>query len=189
MRRNIRFVWIKLFFFVLAVGCQRTEPELVATAVPPTPTNPAILTLESSRGSDFIVIATDAPNGYFADFDPLGSVVGFNNDLMARLAAIADFDYEFLVTPHEGVLENLISPASHDYDIVMSSLVIPEKSETGIAYTVPYLEVGQVMVVLADEQDVQSYTDFQPGMAVGAPANSSSEETARQILALSDADV
>ena len=191
MRQYIRFDWIKLFFLVLvlAVGCQRIEPEVVATAVPPTPTTPAILTLESNRGSDFIVIATDAPNSYFADFDPLGSVIGFNNDLMARIAAIADFDYEFLVTPHEGVLENLISPASHDYDIVMSSLVIPDEPEQGIAYTIPYLEVGQVMVVLADERDVQSYTDFQPGMAVGAPANSSSEETARQILALSDADV
>ncbi|MEJ2746544.1 MAG: ABC transporter substrate-binding protein [Anaerolineae bacterium] len=174
---------------LLIVGCQRAEPEVVATAVPPTPTSPATISPESSRGSDFIVIATDAPNGYFADFDPLGDVIGFDNDLMARIAAIAGFDYEFLVTPHEGVLENLISPANHDYDAVMSSLVIPETPEPGIAYTVPYLEVGQVMVVLADKQDLQSYEDFQPGMAVGAPANSSSEEAARQMLALSDADV
>lgn len=191
MRHNVRFDGVVIFLLVLAlvVGCQQAEPQTVVTAVPPTPTSPAILTLESSRGSDFIVIATDAPNGYFADFDPLGNVVGFNNDVMARIAAIADFDYEFLVTPHEGVLENLISPASHDYDVVMSSLVIPNEPEAGIAYTVPYLEIGQVMVVLADVEALQRYTDFQPGMAVGAPANSSSEETARQILALSDADV
>ncbi|MCB9421932.1 MAG: transporter substrate-binding domain-containing protein [Ardenticatenaceae bacterium] len=189
MKHTIRFIWIILAFLALAAGCQDAEPETAVTAVPPTPTSPAIPTLNSSRGTDFIVIATDAPNGYFADFDPLGNVIGFDNDLMARIAAIADFDYEFLVTPHEGVLENLISPASHDYDIVMSSLVIPDEPEPGIAYTVPYLEIGQVMVVLADEQDVQSYADFQAGMAVGVPANSSSEETARQILALSDADV
>lgn len=178
-----------VLFLLLVVGCQRAEPEVVATAVPPTPTSPAIQTLESSRGSDFIVIATDAPNSYFADFDPLGNVIGFNNDLMARIAAIAGFDYEFLVTPHEGVLDNLISPANRDYDAVMSSLVIPETPQPGIAYTVPYLEIGQVMVILADEQDLQNYMDIQPGMAVGTPANSSSEEAARQMLALSDADV
>lgn len=188
MRQLSRFYSI-FIILLLAAGCQRAEPELVATAVPPTPTSPAITIPESSRGSDFIVVATDAPNSYFADFDLQGNVIGFDNDLMARIAAIANFDYEFLVTPHEGVLENLVSPVNRDYDAVMSSLVIPATPEPGIAYTVPYLEVGQVMVVLADERELQSYTDIQPGMAVGAPANSSSEEAAREMLALSDADV
>ena len=56
-----------IIFVLLLVGCQRSEPELVATAVPATATAPAIQTPETSRGSDFIVIATDAPNSYFAD--------------------------------------------------------------------------------------------------------------------------
>lgn len=165
---------------------------MAVTAAAPTPTIPALPTEDNSQtggARDFIVIATDAPNPPFTEFDKFGSVIGFNNDLMARLSAIDDFTYEFVVTPHEGVLESLASPGSTEFDAVMSSLVIPTQPEPGIAYTAPYLEIGQVMVVLADESELRSYEDIQPGMAVGAPVNTSSEATAREILALSDADV
>ncbi|MCP4429257.1 MAG: transporter substrate-binding domain-containing protein [Chloroflexi bacterium] len=186
MKRLFRFALL----FILLIGCREMEPETAVPHVAPTVTVSAVPTQDGRVSDrDFIVIAADAPNAYFADFDKFGNVIGFNNDLMARIAAIADFDYEFVVTPNEGVLENLINPASNDFDAVMSSLVIPNAPEPGVAYTEPYLEMGQVMVVLADEYELKGYGDIQPGMAVGAPANSASEETARQILALSDADV
>ena len=183
-------VFLMMWLF-LAAGCRRAEPETAAPLLSPTATSPAPATVASPpvADRDFIVVATDAPNAYFANFDKLGNVIGFNNDLMARLAAIADFDYEFVVTPHEGVLDNLISPANNDFNAVMSNLVIPDELEPGIAYTAPYLEIGQVMVVLADEREIKGGGDIQPGMVVGAPAHTSSEEAARQILALSDADV
>ena len=190
MKRFVQLI-LALLLLMLA-GCGKKEPETAVPAITPTATIPAQPTEAGSQAAanlDYIVIATDAPNAYFANFDKFGNVIGFNNDLMARIAAIADFDYEFVVTPNEGVLDSLASPANNDFDAVMSSLVIPETPPPDIAYTDPYLEIGQVMVVLADEHELNSYGDIQPGMAIGAPANSSSEETARQILALSDADV
>ncbi len=189
MKRSVQL--IILLLLIVFVGCREKEPETAVSNITPTVTIPAQPTTDSSPliDRDFIVIATDAPNGHFADFDKFGNVIGFNNDLMARISAIADFDYEFVVTPNEGALDNLASPANNDFDAIMSSLVIPTEPEPGIAYTEPYLEIGQVMVVLADENQLNSYSDIQPGMAIGTPAHSSSEETARQILALSDADV
>ncbi len=194
MMQVVRLDWkiILAVLFALLVGCGKKGVETAVLEIPPTATSPALPTVGSSHAAanlDYIVIATDAPNTYFANFDKFGNVIGFNNDLMARIAAIADFDYEFVVTPNEGILDSLTSPANKNFDAVMSSLVIPDLPEPGIAYTIPYLEIGQVMVVLADEHKLNSASDIQPGMAIGAPANSSSEATARQILALSDADV
>ncbi len=172
------------------IGCREAEPETAVPPVSPTATIPAVPTAVSqARDRDFIVIATDAPNVPFADFDKFGSVIGFNNDLMARIAAIADFEYEFVVTPNEGVLDNLISASNNDFDAVMSSLVIPEEPQPGVAYTVPYLEIGQVIVVLANEGQINGVGDIQAGTAVGVPARSSSAETAREILAINEADL
>ncbi|MFQ5435199.1 MAG: ABC transporter substrate-binding protein, partial [Anaerolineae bacterium] len=98
-------------------------------------------------------------------------------------------DYEFVVTPYEGLLDTLSSPANTDFDAVLSNLVIPDLPPENITYTDPYLEVGQVVVVLADEQGVQSYRDIQPGMAVGVAANSSGSDAARDVLNLASTDI
>jgi len=175
---------------VALVGCREQEPETAVPPISPTATIPAVPTAANQPSDrDFIVIATDAPNAHFADFDKFGSVIGFNNDLMARIAAIVDFEYEFVVTPNEGVLDNLISLANNDFDAVMSSLVIPDEPKPGIAYTIPYLEIGQVLVVLANENQITSASDIQAGTAVGVPIRSGSAQTARETLALNEADI
>lgn len=170
--------WLFLLL-VIVVGCANRGEETPATAIAPTPTSPAV-PIESTPGGgsdrDFIVVATDAPNPNFTDFDKFGNVIGFNNDLMARLSVVADFEYEFVVTPHEGVLESIAARSNRDFDAVMSALVIPEVPQPGVAYTTPYLEVGQVLLVLADNQELTSYLDLRPGATIGVEANSSGEQ-------------
>ena len=56
---------------------------------------------------DYIIIATDAPNPPFADFDEFGNVTGFNENIMSSIAEAGNFEYEFVVTPYEGVLTSL----------------------------------------------------------------------------------
>ncbi len=118
-----------------------------------------------TRDRDFIVIATDAPLPPFTRFDEFGNIEGFDNSVMENIAAIAGFEYEFVVTPHQGVLDILASGNSSDFDAVMSSLLVPETAQEGIVYSEPYLEVGQVLLVLADENEINSYADIQPGMS------------------------
>jgi peptide/nickel transport system substrate-binding protein len=173
----------------ILVSCTNAGQETAATVVPPTPTAPVLATSETSaadRDRRFIVIATDAPNPPFTQFDQFGNVTGFNNALMDNIAATADFDYEFVVTPHEGVLESIATNSTQDFDAVMSALIAPATPMPGIAYTEPYLEIGQVLVVLADEKEIVSYRDIQPGMKIGVQGNSSGEETARGIVGLDD---
>ncbi len=179
-----------LFTLLLMVAACQQNPS-TETAVTPTP---ALLsapteTAVPTRDRDFTVIATDAPLPPFTRFDAFGNVEGFNNDVMENIAAAAGFDYEFVVTPHQGVLDLLATGSSSDFDAVMSSLLVPENPQEGIAFTDPYLEVGQVLMVLADESQIQNVDDLQSGMAVGVQFGTHAEQTAKEVLNISEDDL
>ncbi|WP_420641018.1 ABC transporter substrate-binding protein [Candidatus Leptofilum sp.] len=183
-------ILLLLATFLLLVACARSGEETAVTPQPATPTPSATEEAPPLLGDeDFIVIATDAPLPPFTEFDPFGDLDGFVSRLMENIAAEANLDYEFVVTPTDGVLENLASNPGRDFDAAMSRLVIPEEPPPGIAYTQPYLEIGQVLVVLADENRLNSYRDLQPGMAVGVVQSSEAEQVARTIVGVNEADL
>jgi peptide/nickel transport system substrate-binding protein len=183
-------IFVLLATILLLAACAGDGEETAVTPLPPTPTTaPTEEALFPPSQEDFIVIATDAPLPPFTRFDQFGDLDGFDSRLMENIAAEADLDYEFVVTPAQGVLQNLAANPGRDFDAAMSRLVIPEEPMPGIAYTQPYLEVGQVLVVLADEDRFNSYQDLQPGMVVGVAQNSESEQVARNIVGVSEADL
>lgn len=180
-----------LLTLLLLAGCRQAEPEAAPSPDVATPTPERVVAVESPtpppQDPNFIVVATDAPNRPFGDIDPFGNVEGFDADVMADLAAEIGFAYEFVVTPHEGSLENLAN--RQDYNAVMSALIIPEEPPEGIAFTVPYLEVGQILVVRANERAIQTYHDIQPGTPIGAERFSSGEVTAREVVGVAEGDL
>lgn len=190
---------LAVIFILLLAGCREDTPsEAVSvegeTAVSNENTSEATeegqpVAPLPTRNPNFVLVATDAPLPPYAQFDPFGNVEGFNNDIMAELAAIGNFDYEFVVTPHQGVLDILATGHSQDFDAVMSILLIPETPQEGIVYTTPYLEIGQVMLVLADEKEITSYRDLQPGMAIGVQGGTAGEQTSRELLGIGDDDL
>ena len=192
MNRQVQIKWLLglLLLVVLATGCQQGAAEIAVTEPTATPVdaNPTAAPAPT-RDRDFVVIATDAPLPPFTRFDEFGNVEGFDSAVMENIAAIAGFEYEFVVTPHQGVLDILAAGNSNDFDAVMSSLLVPETAQEGIVYTEPYLEVGQVMLVLANEDELQSYEDIRPGMAVGVQHGSYGEQTALEIVQISEDDL
>ncbi|MCL4262531.1 MAG: transporter substrate-binding domain-containing protein [Anaerolineae bacterium] len=189
MKKLYRMLLPVLLMWLL-VGCGDGE-EVAATAVPPTPTLAAEPTLAAvpPRDRDFIVVATDAPHPPYTIFDAFGVVDGFDSRVLENIAAHANLDYELIVTPYQGVLANIASSDNRDFDAVIANLSIPEELPPGIVYTDPYLEVGQVLVVLADNRAIQSYGDLQPGMLVGVAGGSQSEITAREVLGVAEQDL
>ncbi len=171
-------------------GCQQDAPEL--TVADPTATPAAAQpTAEpvATRERDFVVIATDAPLPPFTRFDQFGNIEGFDSAVMDNIAAISGFEYEFVVTPHQGVLDILASGNRTDFDAVMSSLLVPQTAQEGIVYSEPYLEVGQAVLVLADENELDSYEDIQAGMSIGVLQGSQGEKTARDIVQVKEVDL
>ncbi|GJM42457.1 MAG: hypothetical protein DHS20C20_27390 [Ardenticatenaceae bacterium] len=188
MKRNL----LLLAIFLLLVACARGGEETAVTPNSPTPTSIPAATEETTaliNDENFIVIATDAPLPPFTAFDQFGDLDGFVRRLMENIAAEASLEYEFVVTPTEGVLENLAANPGRDFDAAMSRLVIPDEPPPGIAYTQPYLEVGQVLVVLADESRFNSFQDIQSGISVGVVQNSEAEQVARSIVGVNEADL
>lgn len=187
MRQQVNIVLLIGLLWLAA--CNETEKRAEVTAVPPTPTSQPtpIFTPETQR--DFVVVATDAPRPPFALFDDFGVVDGFDSRVLENIASDADLAYELIVTPYEGVLANIANPNTNDFDAVIANLVIPDELPEGIVYTDPYLEVGQVVVVLADNDTLQSYRDVTPGLLVGVVENSYGAEVARELLGVSETDL
>lgn len=175
-------------FLLALAACSDGRRETAVDVPTPTPTVSAAPT-RSAAEDNFVVVATDAPNAPFTEFDAFGNLSGFIQRLMAEIAATAGLEYEFVVTPHEGVLQTLAGGNSHDFDAVVSNLLIPDAPRSGVAYTEPFLEVGQVMVVLVDENRIQQPQDVLPEMIVGVEANNYGEQAARRVLGLNDAQI
>ncbi len=193
-------LWQKYFtlalLLLLLAACQNTQAETAVTPIPPTPTQPAspanqpTNTSSATGAANFFVIATDAPNEPYTSFNRFGEVEGLIPDLFASLATEAQFTYEFVATPFEGALNSLARDVNRDFDAVVSPYIFAGMTlPDGVTLTVPYLEVGQVLVTLADRRDLNSYTDLRPGMTVGAQAFSSGYEAARNTLGWPESDI
>lgn len=158
-----------LALLLLVGGCRQEESEEEATPIAATPTSVAAATVAPAQEDEsFITIATDAPYPPFATFDEFGTVSGFDAELADSILSRTGYRYEFVVTNFDGMLESV---ANGEFDMAMSALAKPE-TIPGIAYSDPYLEVGQVLVVLANEQEITNYSSIPPGVPIGVLADS-----------------
>ena len=119
---------VSLAAIAASAACRQTN--LVGPAVNPTATpqsiEPTVAPIPT-RDPNFVVIATDAPLPPFTNFDQFGAIEGFDKEVMDNVARIAGFEYEFVVTPSQGVLELLAADGSSDFDAVMSSLLVTDR--------------------------------------------------------------
>jgi peptide/nickel transport system substrate-binding protein len=156
------------------------QPTTAATAIPdPTETAPA-------ENSNFITIATDAPFPPFTAFDDFGTVVGFDAELAENIMSRIGYDYEFVVTTFDGMLESV---ARGEFDMAIAALSRAEPVP-GITYSEPYLEVGQVLVVLANEREIVDYHEIPPGVPIGVLSDSlAAQRAATDIANIAESDL
>ena len=162
-------------FLLLLIGCGGE------TAVsPPTPPPTIAITPTAVRSANNLLIATDAPLPPYTTLAADGSVRGLERDLLDAIAAAAEFEYTFVATPQEGLYELVNAGA---FDAVMAHLLIDDSAPNGvpdgIIYSDPYLEIGQVMVVLADENALLGADAIRTETAVGVQKGSQSVLTAQ----------
>jgi polar amino acid transport system substrate-binding protein len=111
-----------------------------------------------------ITVATDAtwpPMEYINEDKEL---VGFDIDLMNRIAEEAGFEVEFQNTAWDGIFAGL---GAGEYDAVISSVTITEDRQETMDFSEPYLNAGQVLVVRKDTEGVTTLDDLE-GEPVGA---------------------
>lgn len=173
------FIIIVLILASLVSACRQDQTEQEAPSAPPTPTAVLEPTETPPANDDFVTIATDAPYPPFSIFDEFGTVVGFDAELAENIMSSAGYQYEFVVTNFDGMLESV---ARGEFDMAMTALSEPDPVP-GVVYTDPYLEVGQVLVVLANEETIVSYQAIPPGIPIGVLAGSLAGQRAAMDIA------
>lgn len=113
---------------------------------------------------DQITVGTDAtwPPMEFINEDK--ELVGFDIDLMKRIAEEAGFEVEFQNTAWDGIFAGL---GTGEYDAVISSVTITEERQETMDFSEPYVNAGQVLVVQQSASGVTTLDDLE-GEPVGA---------------------
>jgi polar amino acid transport system substrate-binding protein len=118
-----------------------------------------------------IVVATDPTNPPMQTLDSSRQIVGFDIDVMNAAAKGSGFEAKFISVEWDTIFSGLLVDK---YDAIMSSLTITSERMKTMDFSVPYLVVGQVLVIRSGAKRVSSFTDL-AGKVVGVLSGSASE--------------
>ena len=136
------------------------QPTAAPTKAPEATKAPVPTTVPSKK----YVIASDATWPPMEFIDENKQIVGFDIDLMNAIAKAMGFEVEFKNTAWDGIFAGL---ENGDYDAVLSSVTITEEKQQKYDFSDPYVNAGQIVVVLIDETAIKSNEDL-PGKIAGA---------------------
>lgn len=110
-----------------------------------------------------IVIATDATWPPMEYVDESGELVGFDIDMLNALAEAGGFEIEIRNTAWDGIFAGLKNGA---YDAVCSSVTITDERKAEMAFTEPYINAGQILIVKKSSTGMTTLDDM-AGKRVG----------------------
>ncbi len=108
-------------------------------------------------GGRTLRVATDATYPPFEMLDKDKNIVGYDVDLIQEICRRANCRPEIRSVAWEGILPGV---QQGDYDVAVSGITITEEREKTVDFTEPYITVGQVVLVRADETRVQGADDL-----------------------------
>lgn len=164
-----RRVWILVVLVaVLALaGCQRQQatqpaaPQPAGTAVP-------------DLGGRTVRVATDATYPPFEMLDANKNIIGYDIDLITEVCNLANCKPEIKSTAWDGIFPAL---QKGDYDAVVSGVTITAERDKTMDFSDPYIEVGQVLLVRADEDRIKGVDDL-ADKSVAVQKGTTNDETA-----------
>ncbi len=162
-------VAILMALALVVSACAPAAAPAAPTTQPPEASEPAETEQEPAEADVpaeplSIVVATDASFPPMEYVDENKEIVGFDIDLMVAIAERVGLEVEFKNTAWDGIFAGLESGA---YDAILSSVTITPERQEVYDFSVPYINAGQAVVVLADETEIASDQDL-PGKTAGA---------------------
>lgn len=92
-----------------------------------------------------LVFATEGGYPPFNMTRPDGTLYGFELDMLAEIAARADFEYEVISQAWDGMIQGLIDGK---YDAVIDSVTITDARQEVVDFSLPYTSGGSTFVVM-----------------------------------------
>ena len=142
-----RFRWLSLFILILLLG-------VIAWG------------WFSGRGDDTLAdiqrrgilrVGLDASFPPFEMIDETGRLMGFDVDIARAIAADLGVEAEFVNIGFDGLYDALLA---RRVDIIISGLPYDPRWTQDVAYTYPYFNAGQVLVIRADEEAIDDISDL-----------------------------
>ncbi len=135
-------------------------------------------TWERIQEEGVLRIGMDASYPPFEDIDEEGNLVGFDIDLAHELARRFGVDAEFVIISFDGLYDAL---RVKRVDLLLSALPFDPRLTEDVAYSHPYFNAGQVLVVREDENSIAG-ADELAGRRVGVEWGSMGDVEARRLL-------
>ncbi len=121
--------------------------------------------------NDSIVFAIDPTKPPMQFISSDGEVVGFEIDFVNEMARLGGFTPIFKRAQWQGIFDGLING---EYDAACASVSITEKRKETMAFTIPYYNVAQAILVLRDDK-TNSLKDLK-GKRIGAKRGTTSSK-------------
>ena len=137
----------------------------------------AVLALTGCAKSSGITIATDATFPPFEYTDENGNMVGFDVDLMNKIAENAGLKIEWVNVPFDSVLAGL---SECQYDAAIAAISISDERKQSMLFSAPYLDAGLIVVVNKETTDINGIEDL-VGKTVAAQLGTTGEMAAQEI--------
>lgn len=138
-------------------------------------------------GGRTVLIGTDATYPPFESVDTASNeIVGFDVDLMNEIAALINIKPEFQNADFSTIFTAL---QSGQFDAVMSAATITDERKQIVAFSDPYIEVGQLVVTQQGNTTINSYEDLANAAAVGVQTGTTGEEAALTAANVPDANL
>jgi polar amino acid transport system substrate-binding protein len=142
---------VALVMALAVTGCQRQQ------ATPPAPPAQPAAGQVPDLGGRTIRVATDATYPPFELLDANKNIVGYDIDLINEICTLAKCTADIKSTAWDGIFPAL---QKGDYDAVISGVTITAERDKTMDFTDPYIEVGQVVLVRADEERIKGLDDL-----------------------------
>ncbi len=104
---------------------------------------PALL-CSSAMAAEKLVVATNPEWPPMEFLDDNKNIIGYDVDMFKAVAAEAGMEAEFIMTAWDGIFAGV---AAGNYDVVASAVTITPERQKAFAFTVPYYDVQQIVVL------------------------------------------
>jgi polar amino acid transport system substrate-binding protein len=124
-----------------------------------------------------VKVATDATFAPFESTDDKGNLVGYDIDLMNKIAEKAGITIQWENVPFDSLLAGL---AACQYDAAIAGISIQEDRKPSMLFSDPYLDAGLIVVVNTATTDINGLADLK-GKTVAAQLGTTGEVEAQKI--------
>jgi len=160
MRKQTILMLLLVALALVVAGCGRAAaptptsppPPPKAPTVPPPPTAKVAAKIPDLGGREVRIAVENAYPPFNYIYEATGEGTGWDYDAWTEICQRINCKPVFVETAWEGIFE---AAAAGEFDVAADGITITDERKKIVAFSDPYMEYGQVILVRADETDIK----------------------------------